>query len=216
MNKGLIALGLKLFAHTLNQEREKQQQETGVSDKDRALLTLKSKPGAVILILGRRDSGKTILSYRLASFLERPTYAVSPNQDPPNWITKISLEEIEGVSPGSTLILDDLPVYMSSRDYNEALVRSVERLIPITRHRGIILIFVSQTSGFADRWVMDADAIFLKQMSILYADIERPAVKKLMDRAAPHFEGRTDHWLKRHCYMITDTWEGLLEIRFEG
>ena len=210
MNKGLIALGIKLFAYAMDRQRQGQQPED--TGKDRALQALKRKDGAVVLILGKRESGKTILSYRLADFFKRPTYAISPNQRPPSWITKIGLEEIETVPHGSTLILDDLPVYMSSRDYNEAAVKSVERLIPVARHKGIMLIFVSQTSGFADRWVMDADAIFLKQMSLLYGDLERPAVKKLMDRAAPYFEGKDEDWLKKHVYMITDSYEGILSV----
>jgi len=175
-------------------------------------MNLKKKLGAVILILGKRESGKTVLAYRLSEFLNRPTYVVSPNQKPLPWMTSIKLEDVENVPPKSTLLLDDIPVYLSSKDYHESLVRNVEKLIPVVRHKGIMLIFCSQTSGFADKWVMDADAIFLKQFSILYADIERPAVKKLMDKAAPYFEGKSEIWLKKHSYFITDSFEGIISI----
>ena len=110
-------------------------------------------------------------------------------------------------------MLDDLPVYMSSRDYSEAVVRNIERMIPVARHKKLMLIFCSQTSGYADRWVMDADAIFLKPGSLLYADIERPAVKKLYDRAMPYFANKTEQWIKEHAYLITSTWEGLIEVK---
>ena len=218
MNANLLfGIAYKLAPYFLQkvQPRAKVQYKV-LSDKDEALLRLKRKDGAVILILGKRESGKTILSHRLAMFLDRTTYAVTPNQRPPDWITKIELDDIEEVPPNSIILLDDVPVYMSSRDYNDAKVRSIEKLIPVARHKKIMLIFISQTSGFADRWVMDADAIFLKQSSILYADIERPAVKKLIDKAAPHFEGQSEYWAKRHCYLITDSWEGMLEVRKAG
>ena len=206
-------LGLAFRLAPLFLKRQPQSPQPELLGKDKALLNLKGKEGAVILILGKRESGKTVLSHRLAEFLERPVYVISPNQKPLPWMTEIKLEDIDSIPPNSTLIMDDLPLYLSSRDYNEATARNVERLIPVTRHRKIILIFISQTSGFADRWTMDADAIFLKQMSLLYADLERPTVKKLMDRAAPHFERKTDEWLKRHCYFITDSFEGILEVK---
>ena len=217
MNTGtLFGLAFKLAPLFLQKTQKVKVPYRVLSDKDNALLNLKRKDGAVILILGKRESGKTILSQRLAEFLGRTTYAVTPNQRPPAWVNEIKLDDIEEIPPNSTILLDDLPVYMSARDYNEALVRNVERLIPVTRHKKIMLIFISQTSGFADRWVMDADAIFLKQSSILYADIERPAVKKLMDKAKPYFEGKSEEWAKRHCYLVTDSWEGVLEIKKVG
>ena len=209
----IFQLALRVAPYLLGFQKQEQQKPTTVLDtKDAALINLRNKDGAVVLILGKRESGKTILSHRLAEFLGRPTYAITPNQHPPQGIKEIKLEEIETVPPNSTLILDDLPVYMSSRDYTEKFARSVEKLIPIVRHKKIMLIFISQTSGFADRWVMDADAIFIKQMSLLYAELERPAVKKLMDKAAPYFEGKSDMWTKRHCYLVTDSWEGVLLI----
>ena len=209
----ILSLMYKLAPLFLRQQQQPQVQYKVMSDKDKALLNLKKKDGAVILILGKRESGKTVLSQRLAEFLGRPTYCISPNQKPLSWMTEIKLEDIDNVPPNSTLIMDDIPLYLSSRDYNEAIARNVERLIPVVRHRKIMLIFISQTSGFADRWTMDADCIFLKQSSILYADIERPAVKKLMDKATPYFGNQTDIWLKKHAYFITDSFEGVIEIK---
>ena len=208
----LLGLAFKI-APLFLQRQQSQPPQVELSDKDRALLSLKEKEGAVVLILGKRESGKTVLAYRLAEFLERPTYVISPNQKPLSWMTEIKLEDIDAIPPNSTLILDDIPLYLSSRDYNEATARNVERLIPVTRHRKIMLIFISQTSGFADRWTMDADAIFLKNSSILYQDIERPAVKKLIDKAKPYFEGQPDIWQKKHAYFLTDSFEGIIEIK---
>ena len=210
---GLIYKAMPYFLQKIQQSQGPKVQYQVLSNKDSALLSIKRKDGAVILILGKRESGKTVLSHRLAEFLGRPTYAVTPSQHPLSWIKKIELDEIEEVPPNSTILLDDVPVYMSSRDYSSVSVRAIEKLIPVARHKKIMLIFISQTSGFADRWVMDADAIFLKQCSILYADIERPAVKKLMDKAVPHFEGKSEDWIKKHVYLVTDSWEGLLEVK---
>ena len=208
--RNIIRAGIYLYM--MNKKSQQVAPGQNLGAKDAALQNLKRKDGGVILILGRRESGKTILSRRVAQFMGRKTYAISPEEKLPSWITKIAIEEVDDLPPDSTLLLDDLPVYMSSRDYQEAAVRTIERLIPVTRHRKIWLVFISQTSGFADRWVLDADAIFLKQFSLLYADIERPSVKKLMDKAKPHFEDKSDEWMKRHCYLITDSFEGILTV----
>lgn len=219
LNRLLLNAGSKIVANWLVQKQQEMltdvggsNDEPGLSTKDQEMLKLKKKDGGIILILGKRESGKTVLAHRVADFLRRPTYAISPSQQPPNWIIKWQLDMIDEIPPNSTLILDDLPVYMSTRDYHEGTIQSIERLIPVARHRKMFVIFVSQTSGFADRWCMDADVVFIKQMSILYADIERPAVKKLMDRAAPYFKDRPDMWVKKHAFMVTDSWEGLIKV----
>lgn len=213
-------LGVKLIAQHLTGEKDAQQAATDMQSndalRDKALLTLKQKAGCVVVIIGRRESGKTILSARLAEFFARPTYIITPSAKPLNWMIAIKPQELDTVPPRSTVILDDVPVYMSSRDYQNHTVKNIEKIIPVVRHKGLVLIFISQTSGFADRWVMDADAVFVKQPSLLYADTERSAVKKIMDRAMPSFENKDDYWVRRHAYMVTDIWEGVLEVGMPG
>ena len=179
-----------------------------------AILTLRKKEGAVVVILGRRESGKTILSQRLAEVIGRPTYAVSPEQTPPQWIKELRLEELsEKPPPYSTLVLDDLPAYMGSRDYQDAFVQQVEKLIPVCRHRRkLILVFSSQTSGQADKWCMDADLILMKSMGWLYPEIERPTVKKLADKVMPTFRQMSDLQQKKHCYIFSDGYVGMARI----
>ena len=187
-----------------------------LSNKDAALLNLKQKRGAVIVVLGTRDTGKTELSYRLAEFIGKKTYAISPEQKPhPLFIEQIKLDEIdEKVKPGSTIILDDVPAYMSSRDYSDALVKTIERIIPMVRHERMLhLIFCSQSGSQADKYILDADAAFLKPGSVFFEDLERPGIKKLYQQAEPYFAGKTDHWLQRHAYMITRQWQGLIEVK---
>ena len=175
---------------------------------------LKRKQGAVVLILGKRESGKTVLAQRLAQILERPTYAVSPEQKTPDWIQELRLDEIsQRPPPYSTLICDDLPAYMSSRDYLNPLIRTIEQLIPVVRHRRkIILIFSSQSSGQADKWTMDADLVLIKPLNWLYAETERGAVKKLADKVMPIFAEMSEYQQKRHCYIFSDGYVGLARI----
>lgn len=208
--KALISQGLPLLAgKPLFPSAPSNQPEQAT----RALLKLKAKAGGVVVIIGSRGSGKTVLAWRLAQFLNRKTYGVSPNQKMPDWVEEVAFEDIADLPRKSTLILDDIPMYASSRDYHLAAVRAMEKTIPVCRHKGIMIIFITQTSGFADRWVLDADAVFLKKPSILYAEIERPAVKKWVDKAVVAFKGMNEAQAKRHAYLITDEYAGIISVR---
>ena len=211
---GDFVLGLAyqyLFGKDKGEEEKPQIPELG---EIAPIIKLRHKEGSVIIVLGRRESGKTVVCQRLAEIIGRPTYMVSPEQKPPNWIQELKLEQLaELPPPNSTLILDDLPTYMGSRSYQDALVQQVEHLIPVVRHRRkIILIFSSQTSGQADKWVMDADLIIMKAMGWLYSEVERPAVKKLADSIMPAFRSMSEYQQKRHCFLFSDDYKGLVRI----
>ena len=182
------------------------------------ILRLRQKEGAVLLLLGRRESGKTTLAYRLAQVIGRPTYAVSPEEKPPQWVKEMKLEELDILPPPfSTLVLDDVPVYASSRDYQSELVRNIERIIPVCRHtRKLILIFCSQSSSLSDRYILDADIIMFKQLSLLVQDLERPAVNKLYKNVEPVFSQMSETQIKKHCYVFCHSWQGLAKVnRYE-
>ena len=175
---------------------------------------LRAKDGSVTLILGMRESGKSVMAYRLAHLLGRPTYAVSPEETPPKWASELELEELaQEPPPWSTLVMDDLPAYMSSRDYTDAYVKVVEQLIPVVRHRRKLhLIFSSQSSGLSDKWCMDADVILMKPLSFLYADLERAAVKKLADKLMPLFNEMSEEQQLRHCYVFSRQFIGMCRV----
>jgi hypothetical protein len=194
-----------------------------ITDKDLALITLKRKTGSVTVVIGTRDTGKTELCYRLAEFLERPTYAVSPQQKPPSWIKWLHVEDVlEQLPPDSTCIFDDTPAYMSNRDYNESFNRTVEKAIPMVRHDPhppdfpigrVHLIFSTQSAAQADRYILDVDAAFFKPLGLLMGDIERPNIAKLYRTLVnPEFDGQSEDFIKSHAYMLTRGYKGLIEV----
>ncbi len=184
-----------------------------LDDKDLALLSLKKKDGSVSVLLGTRETGKSELSWRLAEFFGRVTYAVSPEQVPrPPWITRVRLEEIDDLPSNITLIMDDLPVLASNRDYNSLLVQNLEKIIPMVRHdRKWHLIFCSQSAVQADKYILDCDAAFFKPLGLLIE--ERPVVAKVYrERVNPAFEGKNEDFIRRHAYMYTRNWSGIIEV----
>ena len=128
MDRVLLGLAYKFIYPWIRHKLQPQQQGHVInySEKDQALLNLKMKEGAVVVIVGSRGTGKTELAYRLAEFIDKPIYAISPEQVPhPSSIELIGFEEIdEKVMPKSTVIFDDVPVYLSNRDYHDQLCKS--------------------------------------------------------------------------------------------
>lgn len=172
------------------------------------------KPGGVILILGARDTGKTVLSLRLAEIINKPIYCIWPEQNPPKGVISITTSEIDSLPPnGSTLLLDDIPVTMSSRDYHRRFSQTVERLIPVVRHkRQMHLIFSSQASSMADRYVLDADLVFLKRANKLLGSLERPAVIKLYRQVSPLFDQMSERQQQRHVFIYSQNFTGIARV----
>jgi len=221
LERTILKLGAKWLEKKLL-EGDKPKQVISYDGKDQALLAVKRKAGSVTTILGTRETGKTELAFRLAEFFGRPTFAVSPQQRPPRWIKRLNLDQIETEVPAfCTLICDDLPSYASNRDYNDALVRVLERIIPMVRHERqppefpvgqVHLIFCSQSAAACDKYVLDCDLAFFKPLGLLYQDLERPAIKKLYtDLISVEFDGHTDQWIQRHAFMFSRSWKGMIE-----
>ncbi len=222
----LWQIGARLLVAYLKQKQTGPQQVGSVtvqtvSDKDTALLELKNKSGSVSLVVGTRDTGKTVLSRRLAEFLGRPTYAISPQQMTPSWIRRINFTDIWEIVPSmSTIIFDDLPAYASNRDYNEEVVQSVEKLIPMVRHEPhppefplgqLHLIFCTQSAVQADRYILDCDAAFLKPLG-MFVEERQNVARAYRNYVNPEFDNKPSDWVKNHAYLMTPTWRGVIQI----
>ena len=216
VSRSLLNFGINLFLDQVLKGQQQEQPKPAIPELGDVspVLALRDKEGAVVVVIGRRGSGKTILCQRLAEIIGRPAYAISPEQAPPKWITELQPAQLDELPPPwSTLYFDDIPSYLGSRDYYDIFARQVEKLIPMVRHRRkLILIFSAQMASQADKYVLDADLVVLKAPSVLYADVERPGVKRLQDRAMQHWKGRTDGWLQRHCYVVSHMGEGLVRV----
>lgn len=183
---------------------------------------LMGKEGSMVPIIGSPEMGKTIMAYRIAEIIGRPTFAFSPAVKPKfPWVTRLdNLSDIlrkDKVPRKSTVILDDVLGYASSKDYSDPEVRKLEKIIPEARHkRKIILIMCTQSSSLTDKYLLTGPMVLLKMPSVLFADLERQSVKKLQDRAAPFFEGKSDAFLQRHAYVVAHRYEGLVFIKYPG
>jgi hypothetical protein len=207
-----------------NQNNKPQSDQMILNEKDIALVSLRQKAGSVTVILGSRDTGKSQLVYRYAEFLQRPTYIVSPQAVPPSWMIRIPLEKVATDVPEDvTLICDDLPAYMSNRDYRDGLVMMMEKIVPMVRHPRqppefpvgkVHLIFVSQSAAQADKYILDCDMAFFKPLGLLSDDMERPNIKKIYSEFVnPLFQNKDDNFIHSHAFMMSRTFKGMIEFK---
>jgi hypothetical protein len=191
-------------------------QEDDRSDpaRDAALKEVKRKDGSVSLWIGTRETGKSVGSQRQAEYFGRPTYTVSPEEKPPSWITRVTLNDLDKLPHFITLIMEDLPAYMSNRDYNNTLIINVERIVPMCRHeRKWHLIFNTQSSVQADRYILDCELAFMKPWGILMEDAERPGIRRIYKKLVmPYFEGKSEDFIRKHAFMKSRTYVGGISI----
>ncbi len=191
--------------------------------KDQALMEVKRKAGSVTVVVGTRETGCTTLCLRLAEFFGRPTYAVSPQETPPYWVKSVTLSEALSIIPeNSTLILDDLPVYMGHRDYNETDVKRMEKAIPMVRHEKhppefligkVHLIFRTQSLAEADKYIGGCDLAFFKPQGLLTADMERNYAQRIYRKEVnPYFAGRSHDFILKHAWMKHQMYCGPITI----
>lgn len=175
-----------------------------------ALEEVKRKDGSVSVWIGTRDTGKTVGSQREAEYLGRPVFGISPEQKLPSWIEPIKMKDINKLPSRITLIVEDTPVNMGNRDYNEEVVQTLEKIIPMVRHtKKWHLIFNTQSSAQADKYILDCDLAFFKPQGILMGDVERPNIQKIYTKYVnPFFENRSQSWMRQHVLMIARSYIG--------
>ena len=110
--------------------------------------------------------------------------------------------------------MEDLPAYMSNRDYNNQFVQEIERIVPMCRHKKKWhLIFNTQSSAQADKYILDCDLAFFKPQGLLMADVERPNIRKIYKNIVdPYFENSSQDFIHRHACMVSRTYIGGIEI----
>ncbi len=194
------------------------------NSKDQALMEVKGKAGSITVVLGTRETGCTTLCLRIAELFARPTFIISPQETPPAWAKPVTLSQaLSGMIPEhSTLILDDLAVYMGNRDYSDADVKKMEKAIPMVRHDKhppdypigkTHMIFRTQSAAQADKYILDCDLAFFKPLGLLTNDMERPSIARLYRKEInPYFAGKNTEFVRKHAYMMHQSYRGLITV----
>ena len=150
-------------------------------------------PPSVVLVVGKRGSGKSALAYRL---LELFRYRLTPHVVGSPSQARRLLPEWIGIVPD----LDDLPhdgiavvheAYMSfhSRRSMAEESKAMSQNVNLSRQRNQTLIFVSQEARQVDRNIASAaNVVVFKELGMLQQDFDRPELRRLVGQASEALE----------------------------
>lgn len=171
------------------------------------------RDSVIILITGKRGSGKTSLGMKLLEFFKHETnkkcYVLGYEKSRlPFWIKKA--ENIEKIPNNSVTLFDEGAVMFSARESMKNINKELGKIMAIARHKNLTLILITQSSAMIDLNVLRlADVLLLKEPSLLQSKFERKAIKDIYEQVAPKFKGLDVK--KAYFYVWDDDFQGLLK-----
>lgn len=170
----------------------------------------------IILVAGRRGSGKSVLGFRLLENVQAQTkrncYALGPKQSVlPSWIK--SIDAMEDAANKSIILVDEGALAFSSRDSMSKQNKELGKLLAIARHKDLTLILITQNTGMIDKNVLSlCDMLVFKEGSLLQERMERSAIKDLYETANQSLNKIPSSERKSHCYIIESGFEGVCSV----
>jgi len=157
---------------------------------------------SVILILGKRGSGKSALAYYLLELFRygpKPYVVGIPQSKQhllPEWVgVAPSLEEVPF---GAIVIVDEAYLLYHARGSTTQESKDMAKLINLSRQKEQTIIFVSQESRSIDKNIASAaNVIIFKEPGILQSEFERPELNHVAKKASEAFasiNGNKQQW----------------------
>lgn len=170
----------------------------------------------IILITGKRGSGKTALGFKFLETLSgnKKAYYLGKGKLP-RFIKKVS--DIKDVKNSSILLVDEAAIIFSSRSSMKKSNKILSELMTIARHKNLSLIIITQNSAMIDLNVLRlSDTIVFKEPSLLQTRFERKAIVDLFKKAEEQFKKIDSKQRKKYFYVLDDEFEGILISSLPG
>jgi hypothetical protein len=168
----------------------------------------------IMLIIGKRGSGKTSLGMKLLELYHykttgtRQCFVVGYSKTKlPRWIRKI--DKVDDAPENSVVLLDEGAIGYFSRDSMKQANKMLSKMMTIARHKNLTLIIITQNSAMIDVNVLRlADTLLFKEPSLLQSRFERKALRDMFEKVAPLFDGMED--AVKNFYVWDDDFEGIV------
>ncbi|MFC1952593.1 ATP-binding protein [Chloroflexota bacterium] len=173
--------------------------------------------GKVMLILGRRGSGKTALAAKFCEYISATfglaIYWVGLPEEARNllpvWIKLVNGPE--QVPPGSVILIDEAGIRYACLAFNTSENQFLRSLLMITRHRNSSLVAAVQSSRDVENAVVrQADTIIFKEPSLNQAVTERQVIRPRAKKAAEVFQQIPKEKRASSAMVFDDSFTGLI------
>ncbi|MBI2449380.1 AAA family ATPase [Candidatus Pacearchaeota archaeon] len=168
------------------------------------------KSSLIMLIIGKRGSGKTALGFKILESLggKRRAYYLGKAKLP-WWIKQVEL--IDNVKNNSIVLIDEAAIAYSARESMSKSNKFLSKIMAIARHKNLTLIIITQNSAMLDLNVIRlADTLLFKELSLLQSRFERKSLTDLFKKVDTAFDKIKEKDKKKYFYVIDDEFEGML------
>ena len=172
---------------------------------------------SVVLVVGKRGSGKSALAYRLLELFRyrlTPYVVGAPSQARrllPEWIGIVP--DLDNLPHDSIAVVDEAYMSFHSRRSMAEESRAMSQNVNLSRQRNQTLIFVSQEARQVDRNIASAaNVVVFKELGMLQQDFDRPELRRLVGQASEALEtvqGERRRWA--YVYSPDADFLGLVE-----
>ena len=172
---------------------------------------------SVILVLGKRGSGKSALGYRLLELFRDAAvpYVVgiplAARKLLPQWVGVA--DRLEDVPPQAVVLMDEAYLQLHARNSMSEAGRTIGPAVNLSRQRGQTIIFIVQEARQLDvNVISQADVIAVKELSEISREFERRELHALTDKARAEFKAvRGDRRCWTWVYSEKSDYLGLVE-----
>jgi hypothetical protein len=174
--------------------------------------------GKVILILGRRGSGKTALAAKIGEYM-MATYKMlvywiglpEPARSLlPHWIKMV--DSPDQCPVGCLIIIDEAGLHFLSLAFATDQNRLLRALLMVCRQRHSSLVVAVQSSRDLEYSVVrQADSIIFREPGMHQPDSERPDIRSMAKKAAAVFKEIPQDEKRESAYVFDDDFTGIIK-----
>jgi energy-coupling factor transporter ATP-binding protein EcfA2 len=173
--------------------------------------------GKVILILGRRGSGKTALAAKIGEYMaakhKMPIYWIGlPEQARsllPSWVHLVSSPDQCPI--GCLIIIDEAGLHFLSLAFATDQNRLLRGLLMVCRQRHSSLVVAVQSSRDLEYSVVrQADSIIFREPGMHQPDSERPDIRSMAKKAAAVFKEIPKEERRESAFVFDDNFTGII------
>ena len=148
-----------------------------------------------IYIMGHRGQGKSALAWHIADTYRKKagypklvaaySFPSEATKALPKWISHIdSISQVSALKRPHIIVIDESVFHVNSRRSQSADNLDFTKLLAVIRHKGHLLIFISQTSRQVDIQVIEGfDLVLMKAPSLLQVRAARAELRPEIEEA---------------------------------